>query len=319
MGEWEMKSHGSPTLPLSHSPIHFLMAEMTSSRPKTWSLISLLVARGEEEMTSALLFDLGTTGVVTIEEDEKSVKLGAYFDGSVEAREIAEAIESGFARAGKSDMIMEISVSEIADQDWMQKWKEGFEPTEIGHRLIVAPSWKLPAEAEGRVVIRIDPGMAFGTGTHETTRLCLEAIEKRWRGGALLDVGTGTGILAIAAAKLAPQSKITAIDIDPLAVDVARENAEINRVSNLDIFAGQPKDCRDRKFDMVVANLTAEVIIDLMDDLVACLSDSGWMILSGILTSLAGDVERSVIGSGLEIIERSEAGEWAAIVARKGA
>ncbi len=292
------------------------LAEMTDDRPKTWGFINVLVAREAEEMASVLMFDLGTTGVVTIEEAEKSVRLGAYFDGSVEAREIALTIDAEFARTGKREMLIEISVSEIADQDWMQKWKEGFEAVEIGRRLIVAPSWKLPAETE-RIVIRIDPGMAFGTGTHETTRLCLEAIEKRWRGDTFLDVGTGTGILAIAAAKLAPRSKITAIDIDPLAVEVARENAEINRASNLDIFAGQPKDCRDRQFDVVAANLTAEVIIDLMDDLVMCMADSGRMILSGILTSLAANVERRAIEAGLEIIERREAGEWAAIVARK--
>jgi ribosomal protein L11 methyltransferase len=290
---------------------------MTDDGPKTWSLISVLIAREAEEMASAIVFDLGATGVVTLEEDEKTVKLGAYFDQSVEAREIAEAIEVQFARAGKRDELIGISVSEIADQDWMQKWKEGFEPVEIGRRLVIAPSWKLPDRADERVVIRIDPGMAFGTGTHETTRLCLEEIEKRWQGGSLLDVGAGTGILAIAAAKLAPQSKITAIDIDPLAVEVARENAAINDAANLDIFAGQPKDCRDQKFDVVVANLTAEVIIDLADDLVACVADSGLIILSGILTSLAAGVERRLIESGLEIISRSEAGEWAAIVARK--
>jgi ribosomal protein L11 methyltransferase len=292
------------------------LAEMTYDRPKTWSLVSVLVAREAEEMASALLFDLGTTGVVTIEEDEKTVRLGAYFDESAEAREIVEAVDAEFARTERREMLIGVSVSEIADQDWMQKWKEGFEPVEIGYRLIIAPSWKLPSETE-RIVIRIDPGMAFGTGTHETTRLCLEAIEKRWRGGTLLDVGTGTAILAIAAAKLAPRSKITAIDIDPLAVRVARENAEINRASNLDIFTGQPKDCSEWNFDVVVANLTAEVIIDLMDDLVVCMADSGQMILSGILTSLAADVERRAVEAGLEIIERREAGEWAAIVARK--
>ena len=288
------------------------------SKREKWILVAVDVDREIEEPASVLLFDLGTTGLVTLEENEKSVKLGAYFDQSIKGEEIAQAIESELARMGNRSSLISISVSEIADQDWMQKWKEGFEPIGIGHRLVVAPSWKLPAETESRIVIRIDPGMAFGTGTHETTRLCLEAIEKRWRGGALLDVGTGTGILAIAAAKLAPESRITAIDIDPLAVEVARENAEINTASNLDIFAGQPKDCHDQKFDMVVANLTAEVIIDLMSDLVACLADSGLMILSGILTSLAGDVERRAVDAGLEIIERSEAGEWAALVARKG-
>ena len=292
--------------------------ELSVTRNPSWNLVAVRVARECEETAISLLFELGTTGIVTLEESSDEVSLGAYFDAGNNHEEMISAVRAKFASAGLDKMLFEVSITEIADQDWMQKWKEGFEPIGIGHRLVVAPSWKLPAETESRIVIRIDPGMAFGTGTHETTRLCLEAIEKRWRGGALLDVGTGTGILAIAAAKLSPQSKITAIDIDPLAVEVARENAGINTASNLDIFAGQPKDCRDQKFDMVVANLTAEVIIDLMSDLVACLADSGLMILSGILTSLAGDVERRAVDAGLEIIERSEAGEWAALVARKG-
>jgi ribosomal protein L11 methyltransferase len=122
----------------------------------------------------------------------------------------------------------------------------------------------------------------------------------------------------MAALKLAPASKITAIDIDPLAVEVARENAEINGIANaIEISEGQASDYAGKKFDVVVANLTAEVIISLMSDLVACMSDSGIMILSGILVPLASDVEQSAIGAGLVIIEKREAGEWAAIVARK--
>ncbi len=163
-------------------------------------LVTLLVKREVEEQTSALLFDLGSTGIVTIEETADGVKLDAYFGTQANTSEIKQAIEAEFARSGHRDALSSFSISAVPEQDWMQTWKEGFEPVHIGERLLVAPSWRLPEESADRVLIQIDPGMAFGTGTHETTGLCLEAFERRWHGGSLLDVGTGTGILAMAAA-----------------------------------------------------------------------------------------------------------------------
>jgi ribosomal protein L11 methyltransferase len=265
------------------------------------------------------LFELGTTGIVTLEERSDAVNLGAYFDATAAREEIVRLVKKGFAREGLDKMLFEVSITEIADQDWMQKWKEGFEPVFVGERLVIAPSWKLPKSTGGRIVIEIDPGMAFGTGTHETTRMCLEAIEANWGGGSLLDVGTGTGILAIAAARLAPGSRVTAIDIDPQAIEVARENAGINRASPLiDIVEGGPGDFAGRGFDMVVANLTAEVIIDLIADLASCLGGSGTLILSGILTELRADVETAITRIGLTVVTGRELGEWCSLVARKG-
>jgi ribosomal protein L11 methyltransferase len=282
-------------------------------------MVAVTVARDAEEAISSILFDLGATGTVTLEETERIVKLGAYFDEQRDGQRIAQDIQSEAARAGLTCALVNISVSEVSEQDWMQKWKEGFEPINIGDRLIVAPSWKLPETGGSRAVIQIDPGMAFGTGTHETTRLCLEAIERHFAVGTMLDVGTGTGILAIAAARLAPGSKVTAIDIDPQAAEVARENIEINGVSQMiEVLEGGPRDLGGRTFDAVVANLTAEVIINLMGDLVSCLAPSGVMITSGILTTLKGDVEKAIEGAGLMVVERREAGEWSLVVARRG-
>jgi ribosomal protein L11 methyltransferase len=290
-----------------------------ATRNRKWHLVAARIARECEETASSLLFDLGTTGIVTLEETSNEINLGAYFGATAKPEEVISLIRTEFARAGLSQMLFEVSVTEIIDQDWMQKWKEGFDPVNVGERLIIAPSWKLPEVNSDRIVIEIDPGMAFGTGTHETTRMCLEAIEAFWKGGHLLDVGTGTGILAIAAARLMPGSQVTAIDIDPQAIEVARENAEINKASALiDIVEGVPQDFAGREFDMVVANLTAEVIIDLMADLVGALASSGTLILSGILIELQSDVERSINESGLTIIKRREMGEWCSLVARRG-
>lgn len=271
-----------------------------------------------EEQTSALLFDLGSTGIVTLEESADTVTLEAYFESKTDAGDIRQALEADFQRTGRRDALTRFSISAVPEQDWMQKWKEGFEAVQIGERLMVAPSWRLPEKKEGRVVIQIDPGMAFGTGTHETTRLCLEAIERHWRGRSLLDVGTGTGILAIAAALLEPGSRVVAIEIDPQAVEVARENLATNGVlGSVELLEGQPGLLAGEEFDVVVANLTAEVIIDLVEDLERRIATGGYLILSGILGELAQDVENALAGSGLKITERRVAGEWSALVAER--
>ena len=273
------------------------------------------VAREVEEQTTALLFDLGSTGIVTREETADYVTLDAYFEAQTTAGEIKQALEAEFLRAGRRDALRSFSISAVPEQDWKQKWKDGFEPVHIGERLVVAPSWKLPEKSEDRVVIQIDPGMAFGTGTHETTRLCLEAIERHWHGGSLLDVGTGTGILAIAAALLEPGSRVVAIEVDPQAVEVARANLAINGVlGSVALLEGQPGNLACEDFNVVVANLTAEVIVALIGDLVRCLASKGLLILSGILGELAEDVERALAASGFKVTERREAGEWCALV-----
>jgi len=292
----------------------------------SWWLVTLSISRDAEDTASALLFDMGSNGIITLDESAGGVRLGAYFDDAERAEGIKLALEAELARLGLGNALGGISLSPVSEQDWMQKWKEGFEAIDVGERLIIAPSWKLPSDSRGRIVIQVDPGLAFGTGTHETTRLCLEAIERHWRGGSVIDVGTGTGILAIAAALLAPESraalrpelKVVAIDVDPQAVDVARENTAINRVSDrIELHEGQPRDFAGEEFDVVVANLTAEVVVDLIRDLVACLAPGGLMILSGILSELAEDVERALLAYGFSVIERRVSGEWCAMVSRR--
>jgi ribosomal protein L11 methyltransferase len=289
-----------------------------TSGDSSWWLLTVNVLRDDEETASTLLFDLGSTGLVTLEERLETVTLGAYFDQTNSAVDLTKAIEAAVTRIGLRDSLSIISIAALPDQDWMQKWKEGFEATKIGRRLIVAPSWKLPARSDGRIVIQIDPGMAFGTGTHETTRLCLEAIEKHWHGVSLLDVGTGTGILAIAAALLEPESRVLGIDVDPKAIEVAHENLVINRAAGaVELSAVPPGDLGEQEFDVIVANLTAEVINDLLGDLTSHLASGGLMILSGILCEQTEDVERALVSSGFIVSERNVAGEWCSLVASR--
>jgi len=287
-------------------------------RDSPWWLLTLTVAPDVEELASALLFDLCSSGIVTLREAKDNLTLGAYFDSQRDPGDVKQALEAEFARTGNAASLIAFSISAVPQEDWMQKWKEGFEAFDVGERLIVSPSWKLPGHGHGRIVIQIDPGMAFGTGTHETTRLCLEAIERYWKGGSLLDVGAGTGILAIAAAKLEPNSRVLAIDVDPQAVEVARENVAINDVPDLiELSEAQPRDLAGHSFDVVVANLTAEVIVELTRDLANCLTGNGLLILSGILTEFEGDVERALAADTFSVIDRREAGEWCALVARR--
>ena len=208
-----------------------------------------------------------------------------------------------------SSTVRDMNLRAVADRDWLEEWKQSWQPVEIG-RFIIAPPWSDLGDVHERLVIRIEPGMAFGTGTHETTRLCLDAIQKHFAGGSFLDVGTGTGILAIAAGKLFPQTHIEACDTDETAITIARENAELNGVA-IDFWVG-PIDESTASADLVVANLTADVITSIMPALVgvAC----GKLILSGILETQIDMVQASLHGSGIDEFEITQDGEWIALI-----
>jgi ribosomal protein L11 methyltransferase len=161
----------------------------------------------------------------------------AYFE-SLPDRELvrAELADALKIYALPASSVREMNLREFADQDWLGEWKKSWTPVAAGKQFLIAPPWSEISDANDRIVIRIEPGMAFGTGTHETTRLCLSALEKYFDGGSLLDVGTGTGILAIAAAKLFPDARIEACDTDAEAVAIAVENARLNGVAKNILF-----------------------------------------------------------------------------------
>lgn len=281
-----------------------------------WQVVEISVEPGQAELVGSLLFDLGTTGVVTVDEGVERTVLAAYFHDNSRIEDLQRRVVDAFSLASLTATV--VGISDVAEQDWMQKWKDGYEPVRIGNRLVIAPSWKVVDPSGDIVVVRIDPGMAFGTGTHETTIMCLEAVERYFKGRRVLDVGTGTGIIAIAAAKLNPEVRVLAIDVDPVAVGVARENVEINQVTDQVDVAERPlRDCQPQAFDLVVANLTAEVIIDIAHDLVACAAHGGLIVASGVLSEYSKDVESALVSEGLDVIAGLARGEWAAMIAKR--
>ena len=210
----------------------------------------------------------------------------------------------------------------IQEQDWSQAWKSHYHPIAVGKRLMVVPAWEQPPDP-ARISIRMDPGMAFGTGTHPTTQLCLEAMEIYLPGreAALIDLGCGSGILAVAALKLGAAQAL-GVDIDPEAVQATRENAELNGVAGqLEIGKGSVAEIRQGEFtlrtaNLVLANILAPVIIRLLDEgLPNLLTPDGVLILSGILAEQAGDVEDALGRYNLRLLERRQSGDWVALVA----
>lgn len=211
--------------------------------------------------------------------------------------------------------IKNLTWREVENQDWLAEWKKSWKPT-ITDKFIIAPMWETVTDTE-KIVIRIEPSMAFGTGTHETTRLCLRAIEEHYNGESLLDVGTGTGILAIAAVRSKtqdPRAKILACDTDEDSIKIAIENAEINETPEIEFYVGSI-DEDTPKFEFVLANLTADVIIPLLPLLVKKFTQT--LVLSGILKTQETEVLNELKKFGIENGEVKQDGEWISILVKK--
>jgi ribosomal protein L11 methyltransferase len=220
--------------------------------------------------------------------------------------------------AGVTGVPDDITVRFVAEEDWAHAWKAYFKPQRIGERVVVKPTWEPFAPEAGDVVVEIDPGMAFGTGLHATTRLCLRGLEKHVTPGmTVADVGTGSGILAAAAALFGAAS-CAATDIDPLAVKIARENVALNRVDDR-VTVAESDVPPAGEFDIVVANILADVILGMAPALLAATRPGGLLIASGIIDSRADDVARGLAGIGFTDIEKATEQEWVALTARRSA
>ena len=208
----------------------------------------------------------------------------------------------------------------LAETDWAEAWKAGYHVLRVGRRLVIKPTWRDYTPQPDDLIIELDPGMAFGSGLHPTTQLCLETIEDYLPPGAnVLDVGAGSGILAIAAARLGA-SRVLALDTDPLAVRIARENVALNQLEAIiQVEEGTVQIANSQSLNpnLMVVNILAETIVELAPALAANLSPGGILVASGIIQDRAQAVLASLHTCGLSLVERRTDGEWVALIAQK--
>lgn len=244
------------------------------------------------------------------EPDERFAdRMGALSTRMAELRALALGFDLG---------TLEIGTQNVRDEDWSEVWKKFYKPFRAGKSLIVKPTWESYEPQEGDRIIEIDPGMAFGSGTHETTGMCMELLEEALKGGeTVIDVGTGSGILAIGAAMLGAK-EVLAIDIDPTAVKVAQENIEHNGLQDrITAIEGNLLDKTDMVCDLCVANIIADVICFFAEPLTRHIVSGGTFICSGIIKEREQDVTDALLAAGYEIIKISRKGEWVAMMSRR--
>lgn len=239
-----------------------------------------------------------------------------------EEKSVTDAVAFIRERLGAQGVEFSLTLDDKKEEDWADSWKQYYKPVRIGHRLLVVPTWEEVPAGKDDLVLRMDPGMAFGTGTHETTRLCATLLEEYMKPGArVLDIGTGSGILAIAAAKLGA-GQVNAYDIDPVAVRVAKGNAEENGCERVvcgvsDLLAGV--DLVGGRYDFVCANLVADIILRMAGDILRYLAPGGLLAVSGIIDRQAEEVKKALEDGGLTFCLLREENDWNAMLfTRKG-
>jgi ribosomal protein L11 methyltransferase len=314
--------------------------QVTESR-KIWQAIDVTATGDAREAVEYGLMEAGAVGTETSTEPAGPIVVRGYFNSQVNADLVRGALLEALRIYNvPSTSLIDLTATEVRDRDWLAEWKKGWKPVEVG-RFIIEPPWMAEtagtAEAkslaapgdsmvylpeafqvasgpfQGRILVRINPGLAFGTGTHETTRLCLKAIDKYFRGGSFLDIGTGTGILAIAAAKMSARATVAAYDIDADAIAIAKENAQLNGVADrIDFRVGSVNE-ETSSADLVCANLTARTIVELLPTFLGL--TCGRLIVSGILDSQLELIEAYLLQLGAPVVEIGTDGEWVSIIA----
>ncbi len=223
-------------------------------------------------------------------------------------------------RVAELELHAEIELVGVNEEDWANSWKAYYKPIKIGERIVICPAWERYTPAEGEIVIRMDPGMAFGTGTHETTRLVIRLLEKYTKEGQLmLDVGTGTGILAICASRLGA-SLCRAYDIDPTAVRVARENIKDSGLENVTCDQSdllKQVSLEDGPYDLVCANIVADIIIRMTPDVGRYMKEDAVLLASGIIAERCDDVVECFEKNGFKVVEKLTDNDWCGLAVKK--
>ena len=285
---------------------------------ETFEVDDIEVAR--EILSSKKSFEWDYYDESLLEEHDACITI--YSEDGKKAEETIEQIRKAVRSAEKlatHDSSFNVGVRLADDAEWKDEWKKYFKPVHITEDIVIKPSWERYEAALGEKVIEIDPGMAFGTGTHATTRMCIELIEQYMTPDkTFMDVGCGSGILSIAAG-LCGCREISGFDIDPDAVRVARENVDQNGMSDyITIFEGDVTEGVPLTADVIAANLMAEIIISICGSIPSCLNENGVFISSGIISEKKDQVISALKGAGFIILEIREEEDWCAIAARVG-
>ena len=277
-----------------------------------------------EEDKKAMYIDI----LPELPEDDGTAIVSSYFDpANFEVPQLQRKIEEGLKELSLFINIGEgtLQFSDTDDKDWLNNWKEFFKPFRVADDIIIKPTWEeLPEHKEVDLVIEIDPGIAFGTGAHETTKLCILGLRKYITSDTqLLDVGCGSGILSIIGLKLGAKHAL-GTDIDEHALEATKENIVVNHIAGeqFDLLAGNiiseeeiQQKVGMKKYDVVVANILADIIIPLSGEIMQHMKEDGVFISSGILNTKADEVQDALLKNGFKIIEKNEMGDWVSFVA----
>jgi len=314
-----------------------------------WMEYTVLTTTEASDLISQILMDAGSTGTMIEDRNDVAanqrpegqwdiideaiaerigddVKVTGYFEADDRLLDRVLSIEQELIRIKSLGLDMDLGKLKththmVAEEDWTESWKKAFKSFRLGRHMVIKPSWESFDMQPGDHVIEIDPGMAFGTGTHETTGMCVELVEKYVKPGDLcMDIGTGTGILAIAAAHMGAKH-VLATDLDAVAVRVAAENVRINGFADrIDVRCGDLLDAvgaPEASSDVVIANIIADVIIGLAAPVKPYIKAGGVFICSGIAVNRLEDVLNALRAAGYEVLDAVTRGEWAAIASRK--
>lgn len=310
----------------------------------TWVEVQIKTNAEFEEIVTNIMYDLGVTGlaiedprdILEFEQSREdwdfidpdlfnleldSMIIKAYFPEGEDLQDKIELVRENIEinpikKYGKS--LGQVTTLEVYEKDWAEAWKKYYKPVKIGENIVIKPTWEEYEKDNDEIIIELDPGMAFGTGTHETTILCIKALEKYVKKDNIVyDIGTGSGILSIAAAKLGAK-RVEAIDLDQVCVRVANENIKINEVDSIvKVKKGNLLDIIDGKANIIVSNIIAEVILDMVDSIGDYLYDKGIFIASGIIEGKSKMVEEALTQNGFKILEINKMNDWISIISIK--
>ena len=304
-----------------------------------WQELTIHVHRDAEEAVSNLMIETGSQGVAISDsadyvgqedrfgelypevEQSEMIAITAYYPDTLDIEEVKATLAARLADLtdfGLETGQVSLESQELAEEDWADNWKKYYEPARITHDLTIVPSWTDYEATPGEKIIKLDPGMAFGTGTHPTTKMSLFALEQVLRGGeTVIDVGTGSGVLSIASSLLGAKA-IYAYDLDDVAVRVAQENIALNPgMDNIQVAAGDLLRGVDLEADVIVANILADVLIHLTEDAYRLVKDQGYLIMSGIISEKWDMVRASAEAAGFFLETHLIQGEWNACVFKK--